>query len=229
VGAEIFTNFWCFVHTFDYRYARKSFKGSKDADFGLESEKILSNNNGPMGWGPGPGKSSQKHPHLWRSPRKKPTENENFFFYFDYKTCWIRRGFEQLSSSIAWRVMGLQSSAWNVVYYAHARDWLPAQQKMQSCLRILSTLWIIRLVFSTIIWWSSLRNDVRNQFWFERNYLRKTYFPFFQLSLLALNLFTLALNLFAFSAVFSHSIVRLLPFCRFQDWGCVLLREIELL
>ena len=28
--AEIFTNFWCFVHNFGYRYARKSFKGSKD-------------------------------------------------------------------------------------------------------------------------------------------------------------------------------------------------------
>jgi len=46
VGAEIFTNFWCFVHNFGYRYARKSFKGSKDADFGLVSEKILSHNNG---------------------------------------------------------------------------------------------------------------------------------------------------------------------------------------
>jgi len=42
VAAEIFTNFWCFVHNFGYRYARKSFKGSKDGDFGLVSEKILS-------------------------------------------------------------------------------------------------------------------------------------------------------------------------------------------
>jgi len=48
--------------------------------------------------------------------RKPPTENENFFFDYDYKTCWIRRGFEQLSSSIAWRVLGLQNSAWNVVF-----------------------------------------------------------------------------------------------------------------
>jgi len=45
-----------------------SFKGSKDVDFSLVSEKLLSRNNGPMGWGPGPGKGSQKHPHLWRSP-----------------------------------------------------------------------------------------------------------------------------------------------------------------
>jgi len=109
--AEIFTNFWCFVHNFGYRYARKSFKVSKDVDFGLVSKKILNHNNSPMGWGPGPGKGSQKHSHLWRSP-----ENENLFFNLDYKTCWIRRGIDQLSSSIAWRVIGLQSSAWNVVF-----------------------------------------------------------------------------------------------------------------
>jgi len=48
-GAEIFTNFMCFVHNFGYRYTRKSFKGSKDADFGLVSKKVLSHNNGPMG------------------------------------------------------------------------------------------------------------------------------------------------------------------------------------
>jgi len=83
VGAEIFTNFWCFVHNFGYRYARKSFKGSKDADFGLVSENILNHNNGPIGWGPGPDKRSQKHSHFWRSPRKPPTENEKFVFDFD--------------------------------------------------------------------------------------------------------------------------------------------------
>jgi len=56
VGAEIFTKFWCFVHNFGYRYARKSFKCSKDADFGLVSKKILSQKHGPMDWGPGPAK-----------------------------------------------------------------------------------------------------------------------------------------------------------------------------
>jgi len=30
--------------------------GSKDADFGLVSTKILSQKNGPMGWNPGPAK-----------------------------------------------------------------------------------------------------------------------------------------------------------------------------
>jgi len=90
-----------FGYNFGYRYARKSFKGSKDADFGLVSAKILRHNNGPMAWGLGPGKGSQKHPHLWRSHRKRKI----FLFDFDYKTCWIRRGIEQLSSSIAWRVI----------------------------------------------------------------------------------------------------------------------------
>jgi len=53
VGADIFTNFEFLGHNFGYRYARKSFKGSKDADFGLVSENILSHNNGPMGWAQG--------------------------------------------------------------------------------------------------------------------------------------------------------------------------------
>jgi len=48
------------IHNFRSRYARKSFKGSKDADFGLVSKKIMSQNNGPMDWGPGPGKGGQK-------------------------------------------------------------------------------------------------------------------------------------------------------------------------
>jgi len=75
---KFFTNFWCFVHNFGYRYARKSFKSSKDADFGLVSKKILSHNNGPMGCGSGPGKCSQKHSHLWCSPRKR----KMFYFLF---------------------------------------------------------------------------------------------------------------------------------------------------
>ena len=62
MGAEICTNFWCFVHNFGYRYARKSFKGSKDEDYGLVSDKILSHNNGPMGWSPGPGKVAKNTP-----------------------------------------------------------------------------------------------------------------------------------------------------------------------
>jgi len=80
VGAEICTNFCFSPHNFGYRYARKLFKGSKDADFGLVSKKILSQNNGSMGWGPGPGKGGrkkQKHCH----PRERQTENEKGFFF----------------------------------------------------------------------------------------------------------------------------------------------------
>ena len=86
MGAEIFTNFWCFVHNFGYRYAGKSFKGSTDADFGLVSKQILSQKNGPIGWGPGPAKGSKKAktpPPVAVPPEKPQTENENFFFDFD--------------------------------------------------------------------------------------------------------------------------------------------------
>jgi len=67
VGAESFTNFCFFIHNFGYRYARKPFKVSKDADFCLVSEKNLTQKNGSMGWGLGPGKGGQKmqkHLHL---------------------------------------------------------------------------------------------------------------------------------------------------------------------
>jgi len=87
VGAEIFTNFWCFVHNFRYRYARKSFKGSKDADFGLVSKKILSQKNGPMGWGQGSAKGGYKraktHPLVAVPPENPKPKTKNFFFDFD--------------------------------------------------------------------------------------------------------------------------------------------------
>jgi len=68
VGAEIVTNFCFFIHNFGYRYARKPFKGSKDADFGLGSEKKLE----PKEWVKWVGsqgqmkvaKKTQKHPHF---------------------------------------------------------------------------------------------------------------------------------------------------------------------
>jgi len=53
-------NFWFMSHNFCSRYARKSFKVSKDADFALVSKKILNQNSGPMGWDPVPGKGGQK-------------------------------------------------------------------------------------------------------------------------------------------------------------------------
>jgi len=73
-------------HIFRSRYARKSFKGSKDADyFDLVSKKIFSQDNGPMGCGPGPGKGGQKkqkHSQLQRCPQRTPNRKP-FFFLFE--------------------------------------------------------------------------------------------------------------------------------------------------
>jgi len=103
------------THNFGYRYASKSIKGSIEADFDLVFNKTLSQKNGSTGLGPRPAKGGQFSKACLLcdvTSRKTPTENKKrFFFDFVYKTCWIRRGFEQLSSSIAWRVIGLQSSA----------------------------------------------------------------------------------------------------------------------
>ena len=51
-------------------------------------------------------KITQNYPYLWRSPQKSSNPKQKIFFFdFDYKTCCIRRGFEQLSSSSGWQVM----------------------------------------------------------------------------------------------------------------------------
>jgi len=80
----------------------------------------LSPENGPLGRRPGLGKDGQNNPKTpllvtFLLEKLKP-KTKNFFFDFDYKTCWIRRGYEQLSSSIAWRVITLQSSARKVAH-----------------------------------------------------------------------------------------------------------------
>jgi len=62
VGVEIFTNFWFLAHNFGSRYARKTLKGSKDADHSLVSKKNLSQKYGSLGWGPG---SSFTTGRLW--------------------------------------------------------------------------------------------------------------------------------------------------------------------
>jgi len=46
VSAEISQILGFFTHNFGYRYARKPFKDSKDVDFGLVFEKILSQSIG---------------------------------------------------------------------------------------------------------------------------------------------------------------------------------------
>ena len=112
---------FCFMsHNFRSRCARKSIKGSIDADFDLVSTKLWVQKMAHWDGAQDQEKMTkitQKHPYLWRSPKKSSNpKRKNLFFDFDYKSCWIRRGFEQLSSSIAWRVIGLQSSARKVAH-----------------------------------------------------------------------------------------------------------------
>jgi len=70
------------THNFGYRHARKSIKGSIDADFDVVFNKTLSQKNGLMGWGPGPAKGGQNFqnmPCLWRHLQKPPPKPKNFF------------------------------------------------------------------------------------------------------------------------------------------------------
>jgi len=63
-------------HTFGSSYARKSIKGSKDADHSLVSIKNLIQINSSLGWRSGPSILSQKIENmspLWRHPRKSQT------------------------------------------------------------------------------------------------------------------------------------------------------------
>ena len=55
-------------------------------------------------------------PHCDVTSRAPHRNRKIVVFDFDYKTCWIRRGFQQVSSSIAWRVIGLQISARKVAH-----------------------------------------------------------------------------------------------------------------
>ena len=87
-------------YNFRSRYARKSFKGSNDADFGLVSKKIFSQNNGPMGCGPGPGKGGQKkqkQPHLQRSPQQTPNRKS----FFSISSRRLAESEDGLDSSLA--------------------------------------------------------------------------------------------------------------------------------
>jgi len=50
-------------------------------------------------------RSATKHD----TSKKFFSKKKNFFFNLNKKTCWIRRCCKELSSSIGWRVMALQS------------------------------------------------------------------------------------------------------------------------
>jgi len=82
-------------------------------DFDLSFNKTLSRKNGSMGWGPGSAIGDQISKHalcLTLFPESPKSKAKKIFFRFQLEE-WIRRGFEQLSRSIAWRVIGLQISA----------------------------------------------------------------------------------------------------------------------
>jgi len=103
VGAEIFINFCFFIHNFGYRYARKSFKGSKDTYFGLVSEKILSQNNGSLVGVQGQVKVAKKcknTPTCGIPPWKRQTENEKLFFQFQLEDLQAE-SIDGLNSSLA--------------------------------------------------------------------------------------------------------------------------------
>jgi len=102
VNAEIFTKFWFCIHDFGYRYVRKPFKGPKDADFGLVSKNILSQNNGCLGWDSEPGKFGQKNaktpPVVTLSPEMPKSKTKKVCLI-----CSLRRAesAEGLNSSLA--------------------------------------------------------------------------------------------------------------------------------
>ena len=98
-GVGIFTNFCFFIHNVGCRYARKLFKGSKDADFCLVSEKNLSQKNESMGWGPGPGKGGQKNEKTL--PLDILPINRQTKIFFLMSTRRLAESLEGLNSSLA--------------------------------------------------------------------------------------------------------------------------------
>ena len=52
-------------------------------------------------------KKRKNTPTCHDTPRSPQIQNEKHFFHLQFKTCWIRREFEQLSRLIAWRVTEL--------------------------------------------------------------------------------------------------------------------------
>ena len=107
-----FDHFWILWRNFGSWYARKPIKGSKDSDDSLVSKKNSSEKFGSLVWRPGRRKLGQKrkwHPHCDVLAQRTPNPKRKNFFQSQQKTCWIRRWFEQLSSSIGWRVIALQT------------------------------------------------------------------------------------------------------------------------
>ena len=85
---------------------------------GLDSKTKLEPKNGSVGLRPRPGNLSWKHPSIVTSPTDKPHSKRKKLFDLNYEACWVRRGCEQISSSIVWRGMVLQSFSkkWRMLY-----------------------------------------------------------------------------------------------------------------
>ena len=89
--------------------------GSNDLNYSLVSNKTVSQKIGSLVWRPGPedlGHNAWTYPNYDVTHKKTKTLTSSIKKkYLNYKTSRIFRGFEQLSYSIGWRVMGVQSSA----------------------------------------------------------------------------------------------------------------------
>ena len=103
-------NFWYFGRNFRTRNARKSMKHSEDLYYSLVSNKNLSQKNGYLHsvgvQGLMTSSECKQNIHKLCQHQQKPDIKNwnNFFFITNYQTFPIFEGFEQLSSSIDWRV-----------------------------------------------------------------------------------------------------------------------------
>jgi len=88
--------------------------GSNDLNYSLVPNKTLSQKIGSLVWRPGPDDLGQ---NVWTYPYYDVTHNKTKTLTsplkknINYKTFHIFRGFEQLSYSIGWQIMVVQSSA----------------------------------------------------------------------------------------------------------------------
>jgi len=87
---------------FGPRYSRKSIKDSNDSDDSLVSKKSLSQKLAYWVGTQGQvnlAKKAKISPQYDFTPENpKPKTKNVFFFNLNYKTCWIRRGYEQRSA-----------------------------------------------------------------------------------------------------------------------------------
>ena len=109
VRVQFFTNFCFYIHFFGSNMLESQSRALKTW---ITANKNLSQKMSNLVGAQGQAKlakKSRKHAPLWRHPQKTQTTNEKNALNLQSKTCWIRRWFEQLSSSIGWRVVALQT------------------------------------------------------------------------------------------------------------------------